>query len=166
VDIFAQRLDTAGTPQWAANGVAVTADFDQFNPQMAPDGNGGAIIAWEDDRNGFSDIFAQRLDGTGTPLWAFGGVAVSTAAGNQSAPQLIPDGSGGASSGWTTPACRNGRSTAWPSPSPRTKSRGTARSATGFGRVGGAIIVWTDDRNNAATVTDICAQRVTAQGTQ
>jgi hypothetical protein len=31
---------------------------------------------------------------------------------------------------------------------------------------GGAVIVWTDDRNNAATVTDIYAQGVTADGTQ
>jgi hypothetical protein len=31
---------------------------------------------------------------------------------------------------------------------------------------GGAVIVWTDDRNNATTVTDIYAQGVTADGTQ
>ena len=31
---------------------------------------------------------------------------------------------------------------------------------------GGAIFVWTDDRNNATTVTDIYAQGVTADGTR
>ncbi|HZF19856.1 MAG TPA: IPT/TIG domain-containing protein [Burkholderiales bacterium] len=238
IDVYAQRVDSAGAPQWDTNGVAVTSDANQFNPQVVPDGAGGAIIAWEDDRNLFSDVFAQRLDSAGTPLWDFGGVAVSTADGNQSAPQLIPDGGGGAIIAWqdfrtgfvadiyaqrvssrgmplwtangaavsAAPGDQinqqlvadgsGGAIVVWEDNRsgslyhvfaqridragvPHWPQDGIAISMTEnqalSGQLlpqlvsdgsGGAIITWTDDRNNATTSTDIYAQGVTADGTQ
>src|SRR5216117_3092139 len=48
-DIYAQRVNAAGVPQWAANGVALcTAANDQVAPTIASDGAGGAIATWTD----------------------------------------------------------------------------------------------------------------------
>jgi hypothetical protein len=45
LDIYAQRLNSAGTPQWTADGVALcAATGDQRYPTIASDGAGGAIV--------------------------------------------------------------------------------------------------------------------------
>jgi hypothetical protein len=101
-DIYAQKLDSGGTVQWAENGAAVcTASGYQGQPQIASDGFGGAIITWSDSRSGSSDIYAQRLDSSGVVKWAENGVAMCTASGNQSRPEVIPDTSGGAIITWS-----------------------------------------------------------------
>jgi hypothetical protein len=72
-------------------------------PQLVPDGAGDAIIAWQDYRNGdnnAADIYAQRVNSAGVGQWAANGAAISTATGDQSYPQLIPDRSGGAIIAW------------------------------------------------------------------
>ena len=57
----APRLD-----DWTGNGVPVcTSVLGQGNPQVCSDGSGGAFVAWWDLRNGFGDVFVNRLDGNG-----------------------------------------------------------------------------------------------------
>ena len=77
VDIFVQRINAAGVPQWTANGVALcTAAHDQTGPKITPDGAGGAIVVWSDYRsNTNNDIYAQRIDATGAVQWTANGVA-------------------------------------------------------------------------------------------
>ena len=100
-DIYAQRIDASGTPLWTADGVAVcTAANSQWFLQITSDGAGGAIVTWEDFRSGNNDIYAQRIDASGAPLWTADGVAVCTAAQTQSNPELISDGAGGAIVTW------------------------------------------------------------------
>ena len=46
-DIYAQRIDGAGTVLWGVDGVAVcAASWDQWVPQIMSDGVGGALLAW------------------------------------------------------------------------------------------------------------------------
>ncbi len=101
-DIYAQRINASGAVQWAANGVALcTAANDQDKPVPASDGAGGAIVAWEDYRNGANyDIYAQRVSGSGGVLWTANGVPLCTAAGHQQIPFCFSDGSGGAIAAW------------------------------------------------------------------
>ncbi len=100
-DIYAQRVNAAGTVQWAADGVAIaTAAGGQYNPQLIADGSGGAIITWEDYRAGADDIYAQRVNSAGAVQWTLDGVAIATAVDGQYYPQLIADGSGGAIIAW------------------------------------------------------------------
>jgi hypothetical protein len=100
-DVFAQRLDAAGAPQWTANGVTVAAATGfQLFPAAVSDGAGGVIAAWEDPRNGANDVFAQRLSSAGAELWAAGGLAVSTAAADQSGVSVATDGAGGGIFAW------------------------------------------------------------------
>jgi hypothetical protein len=92
-DIYAQRISADGTVQWAANGVAIcTAAGDQRSPVIVPDGVGGAIIIWQDGRNGTYDIYARRITATGIVQWGANGVALCTASGNQWHPAGISDG--------------------------------------------------------------------------
>ena len=103
-DIYAQRVDSGGTVQWTADGVAIcTAANEKYLPQIASDGSGGAIITWRDDRSGTyydRDIYAQRVDSGGIVRWTENGEAICTAAGDQCGPQLTSDGSGGAIITW------------------------------------------------------------------
>ncbi len=62
---------------WQNNGVVVVnASADQLYGKAAYDGSGGAAIAWEDKRNGQSDLYVQRLDTNGQAQWTSNGVLV------------------------------------------------------------------------------------------
>lgn len=101
-DIYAQRIDAGGTVKWTANGVAVcTAAEWQGYVRALPDGEGGAIITWWDNRNGQGDIYAQRVDSLGNTLWTADGVPVCTESSEQySPPAITTDGANGAIITW------------------------------------------------------------------
>jgi FlgD Ig-like domain len=100
-DIYAQRIDRSGTPQWTGNGVALcTAANQQTTPAIASDNAGGAIVTWRDDRNSSSDIYAQRVNSSGTVQWNGDGVPLCTAANSQVLPVIAADGAGGAIISW------------------------------------------------------------------
>jgi hypothetical protein len=103
MDIYVQRVDPAGAVQWAVNGVPIcTAAGTQYAPTIISDGAGGAIVAWEDSRDSLSgyDIYAQRIDPSGTVKWTANGAKICTEASNQSTPTMIMDGAGGAIITW------------------------------------------------------------------
>jgi len=78
-----------------------TTTGSQESPTLVSDGTGGAIITWEDFRNGTDfDIYAQRINASGTVRWTANGVAISTATGTQQIPTIVGDGSGGAIIAW------------------------------------------------------------------
>ena len=95
-DIYMQRIDSSGVPQWTANGVAIcTAPFAQDSPSLAPDFSGGAVLVWADRRNGANfDIYGQRVNSAGAAQWAANGMPLCTAGGNQLYPELVRDPSG------------------------------------------------------------------------
>ncbi len=91
-DIYAQRIDANGNALWAADGIPIcNATNNQWWPAVVSDGAGGAIIAWEDDRNlatTNTDIFAQRVNANGAAMWAANGVLICNAADQQQRPRL------------------------------------------------------------------------------
>jgi hypothetical protein len=101
-NIYAQLIDSTGAVQWGATGTAVcTAVGAQETPQIAVDGAGGAIITWVDYRNGPDpDIYAQRMSGAGSALWAANGLPVCISENVQNQVQIASDGSGGALLVW------------------------------------------------------------------
>jgi len=100
-DIYAARVSPVGALPWTLNGVAVcTATGNQQAPEIAI-ATTSVIVTWEDRRSGGFDIYAQRIDNFGTPQWAPDGVAQVSAAGDQTAPKIVPDGAGGAYISWT-----------------------------------------------------------------
>ena len=101
-DLYAQRLNALGVPQWTTDGVPISTAADhQAECRICADGAGGAIVAWQDRRTGgVYDIYAQRVDASGTTLWTANGAAVCQATNTQRYCQLTPDGAGGATIAW------------------------------------------------------------------
>ncbi|MDH3199012.1 MAG: hypothetical protein OEO21_12315, partial [Candidatus Krumholzibacteria bacterium] len=100
-DAYAQRLDAAGNVLWTTNGVPVSIGAGhQENVAVVSDSSGGAIVAWQDTRPGFYDVYAQRVDASGSALWAANGVAVSNVVANKRTPVILSDNSGGAFLAW------------------------------------------------------------------
>lgn len=87
-DIYAHHVLATGTtdPSWPVNGRDLcTASGTQLLGGIVSDGQGGAFVAWRDQRSGTSDVYAQRVLASGTvdPIWPIDGRAVSTAPGDQ-----------------------------------------------------------------------------------
>lgn len=101
-DIYAQRISSTGNQLWNSNGVSIcSAPNAQGNPKIDIDGLGGAIITWQDKRNNVDyDIYAQRINNSGTVLWTANGVVVCNSVNTQNNPRIEPDGSNGALIAW------------------------------------------------------------------
>jgi len=180
-DIYAQHVLASGVvdPACPANGVVLcNAPNSQTYSQIVSDGAGGAIVSWQDMRNGSSDIYAQHMLASGAvdPTWATNGVAICNAADNQNYPQMVADGAGGAIIAWVD----------WRDPAsnvyahhllasgvvdPAWTADGNLACAAANNQedlaivsdgTGGAIVVWSDFRSG--TQADIYAQRVLASG--
>lgn len=177
LDIYAQRVDAWGRPMWTAGGVQVCgADSAQHTPTITTDQSGGVIITWYDKRNGTYDIYAQRIDPEGLPLWTADGVAVAVMTGTQSNPTIASDNAGGAFIAWDD--YRGG--TYADIYAQRLNEYGVVEwTANGIvvtndsydqiqtiivpDGFGGAILAWHDYRNEI-TVPDVYAQRLSSSG--
>lgn len=121
-DIYAQYIDLSGTVQWAQNGIPVSTKlFDQLNPNIITEST-GAIIVWQDFSNGQWDVYGQKILLNGTPQWGTNGKILGNALKNQLEPKHITDGQGG------------------------------------------AIVVWQDFRDSATSKLDIYAQKINSDG--
>jgi hypothetical protein len=104
-DIYAQRISSDGQPVWMTNGTPICkADGIQANPVTINDlilGDiTGAIIAWEDRRNGDSDIYAVKV-GTDIPSLQSGNEKLMAGwIGDQVAPRMVSDNQGGGVIAW------------------------------------------------------------------
>lgn len=174
--VFVQKINAAGAVQWTVNGVSVsTLWFHQQNPVLASDGAGGAIIAWEDRRNGAADIYGQRIDAAGAVQWGTDGIAVCNAAYVQRYPRIIADGSGGAIIAWEDRRNNNNydifAQRVDGSGAVQWASGGVAVSATTYDQMdcrivpaesGDAMVAWVDYRSGGSS--DIYAQRIDTGG--
>ncbi len=174
--LFALSLISAPSAlaYWAADGNPVcTAADEQAGAQAVSDGLGGAIVAWQDHRGGYFDIYAQRVDSLGNVKWTTDGVAVCAALNQQWSPTLAPDGAGGVVVAWY-----DGRDLGYHVYVQRLDSSGASRwnadgvavcTAAGFRQpaeivsdgAGGAILAWSDYRSGVAVAY---AQRVDSSG--
>ena len=182
--VFAQRVDAAGNVLWKADGVTICdesgyGDFEGPRPRLAVDGNGGAIIAWPDYRRGvpdLPDIYAQRVAGNGSTLWADNGLRVSPLPDNHSQPLVCSDESGGAIVSFTGPNLSqlvqridgNGNPL-WPEAGvqvlgPRPEDSLTQDMAMVPDGMGGALFNWSEDRNYRMQCYDVYCQRVNGAG--
>jgi hypothetical protein len=175
-DIYAQRVDGAGVAQWMFNGVAICAAAnEQMYPTIVSDGAGGVIATWWDYRGGtgYTDIYAQRINGSGVAQWTADGVALCTAANYQLDPTIASDGGGGAIVAWSD--YRNGKRIYAQRVGALGVAQWTANGITLCTAVnsqdypaivsdasGGAIVAWQEYRSG--TVWDIYAQRINASG--
>ena len=184
VNLYAQRLSASGAALWTAGGLAVvTSTGAQDSPVIAEDGDGGAIIAWRDTRNGNDDVYAQHLLSSGFNAWPVNGAAICSLAGTQTAPAICADGAGGAYIAWTDQRAGNsdiyaqrvdtGGTRLWTSGGvaviSAALSQGTPRILSAG--ASGALIAWLDDRSGSPlpyvqSITASGAPRWNAAGVQ
>lgn len=151
---------------------------------IIPDGAGGAIIAWADNRGGTYDIYAQRLASSSAtaPGWPATGLLVCGAAGDQFNPVMVSDGAGGAIIAWADPrsgganrdiyAMRvNGNGTlgvGWPANglllSVVSELKDEQNPEITTDGAGGAIVTWELVFTNPTDI-DVYAARATSAGT-
>ncbi|NVM03021.1 MAG: hypothetical protein HWN67_11830, partial [Candidatus Helarchaeota archaeon] len=173
--ISSYNLIEKAPTSWIGNGIAIcTASNTQRYPQICSNGSDGAIMVWEDTRNGNYDIYVQKISSNGTIHWDQDGVPICTDNDDQYDPRICSDGAGGAIITW-----RDWRGVSSDVYVQRIAANGTVMW-TGNGTPictefnsqtapeicsdgeGGAIIVWDDSRS--ATNWDIYAQRINSSG--
>jgi hypothetical protein len=182
-DIYARHVFASGVldPAWPVDGRAIcTAAGSQESLDIISDGSGGAIITWWDSRLSANyDIYAQHVlaNGTVDAAWPTDGRALCVAAGNQIAPTIVSDGTGGAIIAWND--LRSGVSNdiyaqhvqaggaadpAWPVDGRAvcTATSQQYRPTIVSDGAGGAIVTWYDLRGGSNY--DIYAQHVLASG--
>lgn len=182
-DIFAKHVNASGVTSWGGAGGLVICDTAnaQTSPGIVSDGAGGAVIAWEDWRNGSSNrnIFAKRVNASGATVWgSMYGSPVCRFGGNQTAPVMVSDGVNGAVIAWAD--ARGGQAVS----AQRVNGSGTmmwltdgmaVTSSTGAEDVNiatdgasGAYIVWNTNPglpSGGSGAQNILAQLVGANGT-
>ena len=97
-DIYAQAVNLDGKMLWQTDGIPIcTNAADQSTQAILSDGEGGAIVVWEDERRSseFQDLYIQRIKSDGTPMWEQDGIPVFPSESLQSNPILVADGLGG-----------------------------------------------------------------------
>jgi hypothetical protein len=103
-DLYAQKIDNNGEALWTLNGVAIssaTGDQPANNDYgIISDEFGGAIIAWQDNRNDNPEIYIQNINTYGTVQWEDNGRKILNSEGGTD-PSLLSDGLGGAYIAWT-----------------------------------------------------------------
>jgi len=177
-DVYLAHVLSTGVvdPGWPTDGLAVSASAirGELNPQLVPDGQGGAIVVWQDTRFGGS-LFAQRVTAGGTFLWGTGSLVSQPAPIGVPAFRIAPDGSAGVICAWPGPGQPSAALDLF---SQHLSSAGVQMwSAAGLklsiapgvqshpsvvsDSAGGAIVAWQDTRTDAG---DIYAQNVHGDG--
>lgn len=178
-DIYVQKVNSSGSPQWTANGVLIcSAIDDQTYPALISDGSNGVIICWYDARGTATvgDVYAQRVNASGVVQWATDGVNICNSLGYEERPKLVTDGSSGAILAWG-----DKRGSSVDIYAQRINSSGNVLWTANGVKIcdanndqhtpdisvngsGGAIITWEDMRGGIAT-SDIYAQAINSGGT-
>lgn len=179
--VFVQHILTDGriAPGWPHEGLAVcTAEFAQRNPALAPDGAGGVLVSWQDDRRGAAAVHVQRIasDATIQIGWLTNGVPVAPGMVGQELPRVASDAAGGAYVVWEDARAgqvaayaqhieaRGVRAPEWPhnglAVSPTIGRQDLVRVAPTA--AGGLLVAWRDWRRGTS---DLMAQGLRGDGT-
>jgi hypothetical protein len=178
-DIYAQRYNSSGTPlgsNFKVNDDAGT--ISQYYPKIAMDSSGNFVVAWQDSRNGNSDIYAQRCNSIGTPQGSNFRVNDDTVISSQQYPAIATGGSGRFVVTWEDWRNDNPSDSAdmyaqiYNSAGSPLGANFKVNDASGFAdggsppgvamdAAGDFVVVWEDDRNGNH---DIFAQRYDSAG--
>ena len=178
-DIFVQKIDAGGNILWQQGGiplgiVRVAETALPHTPLVVSGGSKGAIIIWEDMRNGLASIYAQKVAADGTLSWQSGGVETVFVKSNASFAfrQIVADGQGGAivscrfndagtgKKGILVQKLDSAGKLVWPVSGIKVLNGDATNYLLAIDGQGGAIVSWGDGVSG-----DSYIQRVNAQGT-
>jgi hypothetical protein len=182
-----QRIDSRGTRRWPewwpepenSPGIVIVHEFQRFMEfWLVADEAGGAFLAWQDNRNGNPDVYAQHIASIGFPDWADGGVPICTQPDYQYGPRIVLDGSGGAIVAFGTLSSSPGTTKARAQRIDATGNTLWATNGIALGDPlrnqqvpaivsdgsGGAIVAWSDYAAGGPETADIFSQRITGEG--
>jgi hypothetical protein len=188
--VLAVSFPDNASAQWQPNGAPVcVCPFIQTTHVVAPDGDGGAFVAWRDGRNLSSsgaDVYVQHLTASGAIAagWPSDGLPVCMEPNSQYPSALVADGQGGVIVVWVD--SRDGFATLWDIYAQHLTPGGQIAAgwpAKGLALcsmpeeqsmaqavpdgAGGAIVTWRDFRNGDSGYivnSDVYATRVTGAG--
>jgi subtilisin-like proprotein convertase family protein len=182
-DLYAQKLDIAGTSLWSNNGNSIISEFGgQFDPKFINDDNNGFYLVWRTSPNSFQNysLHAQRIDNDGNKLWGSSNVTVQSGMGTTLNPSLMINEDGDLLIIWQlgltgtpnsmdiyTQKINSNGIVQW-------GSNGLAVCLTSAISIlgpkvisdqrGGAYVCWSDNRNGTSNF-DIYAQKISNNGT-
>lgn len=180
-DIYAQRVNSLGATLWQADGVPICAAsrYQTFSTQgkghgMAADGQGGAVVVWEDSRNTypqFGDIYAQKVSGSGSVQWGANGIPASSIFDPtfDFGPVVVSDGGGGAVIAWMRSAAASDiyaqritadGTTEWSDGLLICNAAGSQNDIQAIADKGGGVIIAWADARASASAPDVYAQRI------
>lgn len=176
-DIYAQRLNGDGQILWTVDGKVVVNKVNrEHNQRMVMDGQGGVIVVFEQKNSAtyYWEIWAQRINANGDPVWAPGGQPVTNVLSEHLNERIQSDGQGGVYV--TFQDFRNGMDYdvyvqhlgpngeyLWGTGVLACNAMGTQTNPKiDPDNNGGVIVSWTDMRNG--TDYDVYAQRIDANG--
>jgi len=180
-DVYCTSMDGSGNViGYLGGGAICSAAGSQNSLAVVSDNSGGAYVAWNDLRSGESDIYAQRITGSGgiASGWptAANALAVCTVAGSQAGVGMVSDGIDGALLFWadarTGPrydvyathlmgnsTVAEGWNAYWNTPVCTADGDQVSVAAVTDG-ASGAIAAWLDGRTGALSYSDVYAQRI------
>lgn len=117
-----QTIALSAMASWDPGGNAVCSAANQrYGLSMVTDGSDGVFCAWTDRRDLVSQVYVQRMNAQGDPLWQVDGQPISSTTDDRAA-ALLPDGVGGIFVVWKTSSLLvaqhldSGGQERWPSP--------------------------------------------------
>lgn len=148
------KYDTGLTLVWEANPNAEAADASQYEANLGMNGS-TLIAAWNDDRNGDKDIYAQKLSAAGMPLWSEDlKVNISLDAADQIMPALAIRSNGQAIGAWQDN--RNGLgeiyAAVFADPAALVAAPNTPLAIIGTKKIGNNPVIY---KYNATSTTDV-----------
>ncbi|MFX0134554.1 MAG: hypothetical protein ACFFDN_13015 [Candidatus Hodarchaeota archaeon] len=175
-DVYVQWINATGDAEWTLDGIAIcTATYGGHHryPKICSDENGGAIIAWEDNRTYPTNynIYAQKINSSGLTEWLANGTVICNAGGSQTGVEITSDGAGGAVISWMdsrtgtrvyTQRINSNGVTQWTNNGIQLSPYLCWDVHMCSDGAGGAIMAWRDDRSGG--LGDIIAQRVDTNG--
>ena len=109
---YIMHLAPDGSPRWGF-AIPLTVDINSNAAELrvVPDGSGGVIAVWREFAyDGEGDLYAQRLDGSGSALWNAYGQPIKYGAGFQRNARVISDLAGGFYAVWEDEIYNDGTS--------------------------------------------------------
>jgi hypothetical protein len=102
------RVSSGGLPYWSPR--TFRANLDSEFPVLAPDGDGGVFVAWDEytsvPASGY-DLDVQELNQDGGIVGYYVPTVLSNGVNNQQSPLMVADGRGGAIASWLDPRLYN-----------------------------------------------------------